>query len=106
MSWREELVESEAAVCIIGPDYYDTNAPEIMAEAMRLGKPVILVVPQDRAGPIPPLFGTYAGLKARINIPTYDPVVIMEKVKAQTRRWGIVIASVYEHTWEDLPSPS
>lgn len=69
MSWREELVESEAAVCIIGPDYYETNAPEIMAEAMRLGKPVILVVPQDRAGPIPPLFGTYAGLKARINIP-------------------------------------
>ncbi len=106
MSWREDLAKSNTTVCIMGPDFYQTNAPEILAQAMCLEKAVILVVPQDRDVPIPPQFGTYAGLKARIDIPTFDPVVIMEKVREQAQRWGFDIASGYEHTWEDLPGPS
>ena len=53
--------------------------------------------------PIPPLFRSYEGQKAQINIPTYDPVVIVQKVNEQTRSWGLTITSGYEHTREDLP---
>ena len=104
-SWREDLNKSAACVCILGPDFYETNGPVILAESMRLGKPVMLIVPADRAIPIPPLFHSYTGQKVLINIPRYDSKVIVEKSMEQARRWGLSITGGYEHTWEDLPSP-
>ena len=103
-NWLDDLKRSAAAVVILGPDYYATNGPDIMAEAMRQGKPIMLLIPADRSLSIPPLFTAYKGRKALIDIPTYDPAVIVAKSMEQARSWGLNISGGYEHTWEDLPS--
>ena len=99
MSWRDDLNESTVAVTILGEDFYETNGPLILAEATRLGKSIILVVPEDRHVPVPPLFRSYEGQKAQINIPTYNPALIAAEVFEQTRSWGLTITSGYEHSW-------
>ena len=105
MSWQENLAHAKVAVVIMGPDFYGTDGPDILAEAIRQAKWVILMVPQDRDGPVPPEFQGYEGRKARIDIASYDPGLIRRKMNEQCLRWGVLITEGYEHTWEDLPSP-
>lgn len=105
MTWQENLARSKVAVVIMGPDFYGTNGPDILAEAISQEKWIILMVPQDRDGPVPPQFEAYGGRKAQINIASYDPGLILRKTNEQCLHWGVLITEGYEHTWKDLPGP-
>lgn len=72
--WKLELAESACFILILDEDFYQSaRGEEILHEAIRLRKPIVLLAFKDRNTAIPDAYERYQGFKTTLILPSSSP---------------------------------